>query len=192
VVLGLPRGGVVVAFEIAKALDAPLDVLVVRKLGVPWQPELAMGAVASNGVEILDSPLIQSIDISPVAIAEIVAREQEEVAKREELFRSGRNAQNFVGQTVILADDGIATGSTMLAASEAVRMRGGRETVIAVPVASRQAKAALEARGNKFVCLAAPRHFQAVGEWYESFTQVTDEEVKELLAARSGAQTGNH
>lgn len=182
VVVALPRGGVPVAFEIAQRLHAPLDVLVVRKLGVPWQPELAMGAVASGGVRILDQALIDSLNLSNPVISRLIGKEEKEIERREALFRDGHPAQALSGRTVILVDDGAATGATMLAAMEAVRIEHPKEIVIAIPVASREACTAFKTEVDKYICLATPELFCAVGQWYESFPQVGDEEVQATLA----------
>jgi len=180
-VLALPRGGVPVAHEIAKRLHAPLDVMVVRKLGVPWQPELAMGAVASGGVTVLDDALIQYLNLHKSYIQALIAREKEEIERREHIFRNGRRAPELSGRTVILVDDGAATGSTMLAAVAAIRKQRPEKVIVAVPIASRSACESFEREADNCLCLATPEPFVAVGSWYESFPQVTDEEVKGLL-----------
>jgi putative phosphoribosyl transferase len=182
VVVGLPRGGIPVAFEIAQQLCAPLDVLTVRKLGVPWQSELAMGAVASGGVRILDRALIRSLNLSNYYVYGLIAKEEQAIEKREELLRGGHPAQTLSGRTVILVDDGVATGSTMIAAAEAVRMRHPKEIVVAVPVVSPEAYAIFKSASGECICLATPEPFFAVGQWYQSFQQVTDEEVEALLS----------
>lgn len=182
VVVALPRGGVPVAAEIAEQLHAPLDVLVVRKIGVPWQPERAMGAVASGGVRILDRALIRSLNLSDYFVYSLVAQEEQVIERRETLYRNGSAAQVLSGRTVILVDDGAATGSTMLAAAEAIRRQHPKEIVLAIPVASREACAALGADFGRCVCLATPEPFYAVAQWYESFPQVADQQVQDLLA----------
>lgn len=182
VVVALPRGGVPVAFEIARELEAPLDIMVVRKLGAPWQPELAMGAVASGGIRLLDQALIRSLNLSNYYVYGLIAKEEREIERREALFRDGYPAQALSGKKVILVDDGAATGSTMLAAAEAVKQQHPKEVVIAVPVASRQACVTFQAEVGKCFCLATPEPFYAVGQWYKSFPQVADEEVQELLS----------
>lgn len=182
VVLGLPRGGIPVAFEIAQRLGAPLDVVVVRKLGVRWQPELAMGAVASGGIRILDQALIRSLNLSNYFVYGTIAKEEKEIQRREALFRDGRPAPQLAGRTVILVDDGAATGATMLAAAEAVRGQYPKRIVIAIPVASRDAYAKFEAEVGKCICLAIPHPFFAVSHWYKSFPQVSDDEVQQLLS----------
>jgi putative phosphoribosyl transferase len=182
VVVGLPRGGVPVAFEVAQRLRAPLDVLTVRKLRVPWQRELAMGSVASGGIRVLDHALIRSLNLSNYYVYGLIAREESELARREALYHDGHPAQVLSGRTVILIDDGAATGSTMLAAREAVVTKRPKEIVIAVPVASCEAYDAFKVEGTCF-CLATPEPFFAVGQWYESFPQISDEEVKALLCS---------
>ena len=182
IVLALPRGGVPVGFEVARALGAPLDVVVVRKLGVPWQPELAMGAIASGGVRILDEKLIRQEGVSQEEIEKIVIREALEAERREQLYRAGRPALDVRNRTVILVDDGLATGSTMLAAVKCVKSLHPSAVIVAAPVASRQACAHIREWAGECVCLATPRPFSAVGEWYEDFRQTSDLEVRDLLA----------
>ena len=182
VVIALPRGGVSVAAEIAKHLRAPLDVVVVRKVGVPWEPELAMGAVASDGVTKLDHGLIRSLGLSNYFVYALVAKEEIQVREREHLFRNGHPAVPISGRTILLVDDGAATGSTMLAATAALRKKNPKEIIVAVPVASRGAQASIEDEIGKFVCLSAPEPFVAVGQWYRSFPQISDEEVQRLLS----------
>ena len=181
IVLALPRGGVPVAFEVARALGVPLDVIVVRKLGVPWQPELAMGAIASGGVRVLDQELIRQEGISQEQVEAVAAREAEEVERREQLYRVGRPALDLRNRTVILVDDGLATGSTMLAAVKCVKSLQPSAVIIGVPVASRHAYEHLRHTVDECVCLALPERFGAVGEWYRNFRQTNDEEVRELL-----------
>ena len=181
IVLGLPRGGVPVAFEVARVLGAPLDVIVVRKLGVPWQPELAMGAIASCGVRVLDQQLIRMEGISLEDVEAVAAREEYEAERREQLYREGRPALELRGRTVILVDDGLATGSTMLAAVKCVKSLQPSTVIVAVPVASRQACAHLRHVADECVCLAVPEPFGSVGEWYQDFGQTSDAEVRDLL-----------
>jgi len=180
IVLGLTRGGVPVAGGVAAALGAPLDVLVVRKIGVPWQPELAMGAIA-GGVRTLDEHLIQEIGVSEVELEKIVDRETAEAHRRETLFRQGRPAPDIEGHTVILVDDGLATGSSMLAAVRYVDNARPARVVVAVPVGSVQACRHLKGQVSECICLATPEPFYAVGAWYEDFAQVSDAEVQRLL-----------
>jgi putative phosphoribosyl transferase len=181
VVLALTRGGAPVGFAVADRLHVPLDVVVARKLGVPWQPELAMGAVA-GAARILDSRMIQELGVPYEDVEEIVAREQAEMRRREELYRGGRPALNLKGQTAILIDDGLATGSTMLAAARHARSFEPAKVVVAVPVGSAEACERLRKEENDVVCLATPQFFYAVGEWYHDFAQTDDAEVRQLLA----------
>ena len=181
VVLGLPRGGVPVALEVARALSAPLDVLVVRKLGVPGHEEYAMGAIASGGIRVLSQVVIKGLRISEAAVAEVVAREEGELSRREAAFRNGRPALELAGRTVLLVDDGLATGSTMLAAVRAARAKGPARVVVAVPTGSAEACALLAKEADEVVCLDTPEPFRAVGLWYEDFSQTSDEQVKACL-----------
>lgn len=181
VVLALPRGGLPVAVEVAESLNASLDVVVVRKLGVPWQPELAMGALAGQ-TRVLDHQLIRDLRVSDEEVEAIVARETAELDRRERLFRKGRSPLNLKGRTVLLVDDGIATGSTMLAAARHVRSFRPERLIIAVPVCSAQALNALKKEADEVIYLAIPEPFFAVGEWYTEFQQVSDAEVQQMLA----------
>jgi len=181
IILALPRGGVPVGFEVARALAAPLDVVVVRKLGVPWQPELAMGAIASGGVRILDEKLIRQKGIPPEEIETVAAREVEEVERRELLYRGNRPPLELRNRPVVLVDDGLATGSSMLAAVKCVKSLQPSNVTVAVPVASRQACTLIRDEAGDCVCLATPTPFNAVGEWYQNFRQTSDTEVRELL-----------
>jgi putative phosphoribosyl transferase len=181
VVLALPRGGVPVGFEVAQALDAPFDVFVVRKLGTPGQEELAMGAIASGGVRVLNEEVVQALAIMPEQIDAIAAREAQELERRERDYRGNREQLDVRGRTVILVDDGLATGSTMRAAVAAVRQRGPEKIIVAVPVAACATCAKLQQEANETVCLYTPLEFYAVGQWYEDFSQVTDDQVRELL-----------
>lgn len=189
IVLALPRGGVPVGFEIAEALHADLDVFLVRKLGVPGQEELAMGALASGGVRVLNENLIEHLQIPHSVIDQIAAREQREIIRRERLYRDGRSPQPVKGRTVVLVDDGLATGATMLAAATAVRKSQPKQIIVAVPVASRETCDDFRKRVDRIVCAETPDPFFAVGEWYEHFTQTTDDEVQDLLAR---AARNNH
>ncbi len=180
VVLALPRGGVPVAFEVAHGLGVPLDVLVVKKLGAPGQPELAVGAVAAD-VVVLDQEIIALLGVPEWYVDKAVARERPEVERQAQLFRGERPALNVRGATVILVDDGVATGSSMSAAVDAVRKLGGVRVIIATPVAAPQAVEKLQNRADEVICLEAPHGFAAVGIYYEDFTQTTDEEVCRLL-----------
>lgn len=182
IVLGLPRGGVPVAFEIAKRLNAPLDVFIVRKLGVPWQQELAMGAVATGGVRVLNDDVVRAYGISDDEIALVEVTEQKELARRERVYRGERPALDVSGRTVVLADDGIATGTTMRAALAALRKLQPARLVVAVAVAPLSAYDELKAEADEVICLLTPEAFYAISMWYERFAQTTDEEVRELLA----------
>ena len=180
-VLALPRGGVPVAFEAAQGLHAPLDVFVVRKLGVPGHEELAFGAIAPGSVLILNQLLVRQLGISQQMINAVVAREKEELARRERIYRGARPPPEVRGQTVILIDDGLATGATMLAAAKALWKERPEETVVAVPVAARETCHDLESEVDRVVCAVTPEPFYAVSRWYEDFSETTDEEVRELL-----------
>ncbi|MBD2253304.1 phosphoribosyltransferase [Nostoc parmelioides] len=180
-VLALPRGGVPVGFEVARALNAPLDVLVVRKLGVPDNEELAMGAIASGGVRILNQSIVNDIQISDEVIARVAVQEERELERRESMYRGDRPFPNLKGQTVILVDDGLATGATMWAAIIAVRQQQPKEIVIAVPVAAPETCEEIQRKVEKIVCANTPSPFYSVGMWYEKFPQTTDDEVRELL-----------
>ena len=183
IVLGLPRGGVPVAYEIARRIGAPLDVLIVRKLGVPGHPEVAMGAIASGGIRVVDQPIADALGVSAKAFESIEQRERAELERRERTFRSGQAPLDVAGKTVVLVDDGLATGASMIAAIEALRTRQPKRVVAAVPVAPRETCAALRERTDEMICLLTPTHMTAVGLWYEDFEQTTDLEVHELLAA---------
>jgi len=180
VILALPRGGVPVGFAIAERLHLPMDVLVARKLGVPWQPELAMGAIAGH-VRVLDERLIRELGIDNEGIDLIVSREQAEIKRREELYRGGRPPLELRGRTVVLVDDGLAMGSTMTAAARSVQTLNPAAVVVAVPIGSRQACERLTREADDVVCLAAPEPFFAVGRWYRDFHQVSDTEVQSHL-----------
>jgi putative phosphoribosyl transferase len=184
-VLALPRGGVPVAFEVARALRAPLDVFIVRKLGVPGHEELAMGAIASGGVRVLNAGIVHQLNIPPSALDAVAQEETLELRRRELLYREDRPPLDLTSRTAILVDDGLATGSTMRAAIAAVRQHQAARIVVAVPVAAPDAVEALEGSVDEVVCPLAPRSFQAVGQWYDRFDQTTDDEVRELLAQAS-------
>jgi predicted phosphoribosyltransferase len=188
VVLALPRGGVPVAHEVAKALHAPLSVFVARKLGVPGYPELAMGAIASGGSVVLDEGLVGRLGVSRQQLQQVVIDEAGEVARREELYRGGRELPDLEGKTVILVDDGLATGATMRAAALALRELNPAKIVVAVPVAAEETCRQFEDVADHVVCAVTPRPFYAVGQWYEDFDQTTDEDVRALLAqSRDGS-----
>ncbi len=182
IVLALPRGGVPVAYEVASALHAPLDVFVVRKLGTPGQPELAMGAIASGGVRVLNREVVDALAIPAEQIEEVTAVEAEELRRREQQYRGVRPPLDVRGKTVILVDDGLATGSTMRAAAAALRQEGARKIVVAVPVAAEASCASLRDEVDELICGAMPEPFWAVGQWYRDFEQTTDDEVRALLA----------
>jgi putative phosphoribosyl transferase len=181
IVLALPRGGVPVGFEVAQGLNAPLDVLVVRKLGVPEQEELAMGAIASGGVRIINEHIINLMNISEETIARVAAQEERELERRELLYRGDRPDPELEGHIVILVDDGLATGATMWAAVASVRRHHPATMVIAVPVGAVATCQELQTAVNQVVCLATPEPFYSVGLWYEDFPQTTDEQVRDLL-----------
>jgi predicted phosphoribosyltransferase len=181
VVLALPRGGVPVGFAIARQLQLPLDVLIVRKLGVPWQRELAMGAIA-GGVRVLDEQMIGDLGISSQEIDRIAEQEQAEIRRREALYRHGKEPLDLAGRSVILVDDGLATGSTMSAAARAVARCSPARVTIAIPVGSREACALVLREADELVCLARPEPFVAVSRWYRNFAQTGDAEVEHLLA----------
>jgi predicted phosphoribosyltransferase len=181
VVLALPRGGVPVGYEVARALGAPLDVFVVRKLGVPGHPELAMGAIASGGVRVLNQDVLESIAVSQAAIDGVTRTEQAELERRERAYRDGRPPVPIGRRVVVLVDDGLATGSTMRAAVLAVRRLQPARVVVAVPVGAWQACHELRAVADQVVCPFTPEPFRAVGLWYADFSQTTDREVRQLL-----------
>jgi putative phosphoribosyl transferase len=178
-VLALPRGGVAVGFEVAHALRAPLDVFIVRKLGFPGHEEFAMGAIASGGVRVMNP--MPGMDVAPEAVAAVVAREQDELVRREHLYRGDRPAVGIRGRTVIVVDDGLATGSTMRAAVTSIRQQHPAHLVVAVPVGAEETCRQLHAEADEVICAATPYPFRAVGLWYESFPQASDDEVHELL-----------
>jgi putative phosphoribosyl transferase len=188
-VLALPRGGVPVAYEVAKALGAPLDVFQVRKLGLPGHEELAMGAIATGGVRVRNPEVVEYLRIPDEVIDEVTARERRELERRERLYREGRPALSPRGRVVIFVDDGLATGSTMRAAVLALRQQQPASIVVAVPVAAKQTCEELRAVADKVVCAVTPDPFYAVGLWYEDFAQTTDEEVRELLARAENKRT---
>jgi len=186
IVLGLPRGGVPVAFEVAQRLGASLDVFIVRKLGVPGFEELAAGAIASGGVRVLNEDVMRAIPHADQAINAITARETAELERREQIYREGRPPPELRDRIVILVDDGLATGATMRAAVKALRERGAAKIVVAVPVGPPDTCHELEERADETICLSTPEFFQAVGQYYEDFSQTSDEDVRELL--RQAAQ----
>ncbi len=184
--LALPRGGVPVGFEVAEALRAEFDLFLVRKLGLPGHEELAIGAIASGGVRVLNHSLVEAFELSPAIVESIAVREQRELERREASYRSGWSPANVHGRTVILIDDGLATGATMLAACRALQLQSPKRIVVAVPVASQSACDELRVEVDDVICLATPEPFGAVGIWYKDFAQTSDEEVRQLLSQAAG------
>lgn len=185
-VLALPRGGVPVAYEVAQALHAPLDVLIVRKLGLPGQEELAIGAIASGGIQILNQDIVELLGVSPSVIERITERERAELQRREQQYRAGRPAPDVRDRTVILVDDGLATGASMLAAVHGLRTQDPARIVAGVPTAASQAVELLARAVEEIVCVMMPEPFDGVGKWYENFSQTTDDEVRILLQETAG------
>jgi putative phosphoribosyl transferase len=185
IVLGLPRGGVPVAFEVAKALKAPLDIFLVRKLGAPGQKELAMGAIAPGGVRVLNHDVVQALNISDEIIETIAAEEQQELERREQAYRGDRPKPDVRGHTLILVDDGLATGASMRAAVIALRGQEPARIIVAVPTAAPETCEALKGEVDEIVCVATPQPFLGIGASYEEFSQMTDEEVRELIEQAS-------
>ncbi len=187
IVLGLPRGGVPVAYEVARHLRAPLDVFLVRKLGVPGFEELAAGAIASGGVRVLNEDVLRALPNAEQTIESITARERAELERREHEYREGRPAPELQNRIAILIDDGLATGATMRAAVKALRQRGAAKIVVAVPVGPPDTCREMAQEADEVVCLSTPVFFQAVGQYYEDFSQISDEEVRDLLARAAPA-----
>ena len=183
-VLALPRGGVPVAYEVAKVLTAPLDVFIVRKLGVPGHEELAMGAIASGGIRALNTSVIRQLNIPQSAIDAVAAREADEVCRREALYRGGKSPLKIENRTIILVDDGLATGSSMKAAVAALRQQHPAKIIVAVPTAPSETCDELKREADEVICAATPAPFYAVGQWYENFDQTTDTEVTELIGRK--------
>ena len=192
IVLALPRGGVPVAYEVASALGAPMDVFLVRKLGTPGHRELAMGAIASGGVRVLNEDVVHWYGISASAIERVAREEEEELERRERVYRDDRPPSDFTNKAVILIDDGLATGSTMRAAAQAVRARRPARVVIAVPVGAPQTCAELAAVADEVICVRMPEPFSAVGQWYLNFNQTDDDEVRDLLQKSSVTPQTHH
>jgi putative phosphoribosyl transferase len=190
VVLGLPRGGIPVAYEIARALDAPLDVILVRKIGLPAQPELAMGAIGEDGVRVINDDVVDAEHVSDLQFAAVEERERAELGRRAERYRPGLPRVPLTGKTAIVVDDGIATGSTARAACQVARAHGAARVVLAVPVAPPASIAALASVADEVVCVEAPEPFLAIGQWYEDFAQTGDEEVVDLLRQSGRAESG--
>lgn len=182
IVLGLPRGGVPVAFEIARALHAPLDVLNVRKLGLPSQEELAMGAIATGGVRVLNKEIIAAVGVTPEVLNEVTAVQRSELDRRERLYRSGRPAPELRGRTVVLVDDGIATGATVRAAISVLRAQKPLRIILATPVAQASVAEELAREVDEFACVITPGDLYAIGAWYDNFQQLTDDQVRAILA----------
>jgi putative phosphoribosyl transferase len=180
-VLALPRGGVPVGFEVASRLGAPLDIILVRKIGLPGHEEFAIGAIASSDLSFLNEEVVAKLKVPREKIEEVIRREREEMARRAEAYGAGMNP-NVEGRTVILVDDGLATGSTMRVAVRAVRQKNPTRVVVAVPVASESACADMELEADEVVCVHVPETFYAVGQWYDQFPQTSDQEVEDLLA----------
>lgn len=188
IVLALPRGGVPVGAVVAESLGLPLDVFVVRKLGVPGHPELAMGAIASGGVRVMNRDVVDGLGVRPDLIEAVVRRENDELTRRERAYRGGRAPLDVRGKTVLLVDDGLATGATMRAAVEALRACDAERIVVAVPVGAPETCDAMTDEADDVVCAVAPQPFGAVGNWYEDFEQTSDEEVQALLARRASGR----
>ncbi|MFI7028521.1 phosphoribosyltransferase [Microbispora rosea] len=181
VVVGLPRGGVPVAFQVARALGAPLDVIVVRKLGVPYQPELGFGAIGEGGVRVVNPDVVRLANMTRDEMAGVERRERAELERRARRFRAGREPVDLAGRTVIVVDDGIATGGTARAACQVARAHGASRVVLAVPVGAPETIASLRRDADEVVCLDTPDHFYAIGAWYDDFTQTSDEDVIDCL-----------
>ena len=190
-VLALPRGGVPIGYEVARALNAPLDVFIVRKLGIPGYEELAMGAIASGGVRVLNDQLVRAIGIPEYVIDAVAQWEQKELERRERLYRGDRPPPDVRGRTVVLVDDGLATGATMLAAVRALKQQQPGRIVVAVPTASPDTCELLKNEADEVICAITPEPFHAVGLWYDDFSQTSDEEVRELLARSSAPDLPN-
>jgi len=186
IVLGLPRGGVPVAFAVAGALHVPLDVFVVSKLGTPWNRELAMGAVAEGGVQVLDLSIVRALGVSEEDIQEVAAAARKEVEYRHESYRGGRRPLELAEKTIILVDDGIATGCSILAAVAAIRRRKAARVVVAVPVAPASGCSAIRMEADEVISVAEPELFLAVSQWYQDFSQISDEDVQRLLEDAAG------
>jgi len=190
IVLALPRGGVPVGYEVAQHLHAPLDVLCVRKLGVPGHAELAMGAVASGGVRVLNHEVVGNLRLSTLSLDEVSQRERRELERRERLYRGARPYPSLARKCVILVDDGLATGATMQAAVRAVRQQHAAEVIVAVPAGPSETVGRLACDADEVLCLATPRWFSSVGQWYTHFEQVSDAQVQQLLKAPQSNATG--
>jgi len=192
IVLGLPRGGIVVAYEVAVQLNLPLDACIVRKLGVPWQPELAMGAIATGGVRVLNDDVVRDCGISPAEIDAVATREQHELTRREQAYRPGQPFPGVAGKTVIVVDDGVATGATIRAAIQVIRQQGAARIVIAVGAAPPSTVRELEHEADQVVAVLTPEPFAAIGAWFQDFEQVSDAEVQQLLSRKIPARIEEH
>ncbi len=190
IVLALPRGGVPVAYEIARALDIPLDVFLVRKLGTPGHPELAMGAIASGGIRVLNEDVVQALNVPQRQIDAVAEQEQRELERRDAAYRQGRSVPELTNRTVILVDDGLATGSTMKAAVQAVKQQQPKRIIVAVPVGALETCRMLGDMADEVICARTPQPFSAVGQWYRDFTQTSDDEVMSLLEESQGDLKG--
>ena len=190
IVLGLARGGVPVAFEVARALDSPLDVLVVRKLGVPFHTELALGAIGEDDTEVLNAELIERLGISTGQVAAVIKRERAELARRVDLYQRDRTPLELAGRTAIIVDDGLATGATAHVAVNVARARGAKNVIVAVAVSPPETIAELERLDVEVISLLVPSEFQAVGEWYDDFTQTSDDDVTSLLRQSTVREPG--
>lgn len=191
IVLALPRGGVPVAWEVASALGLPLDVFVVRKIGFPSQPELAMGAIASGGVRVMNEDLLRQVHVADDVIDEMTETESEELRRRELSYREGRPPLAVAGRSVILVDDGLATGSTMRAAVRALKQQHAARVIVAVPVGAAESCRAVQKEADQVICLEQPEDFRAVGQWYDDFAQTTDHEVRALLEKSTVLETAD-
>lgn len=191
IVLALPRGGVPVGYEVARALGVPLDVFLVRKLGTPGHEELAMGAIASGGVQLLNSDVVRALHVTPEQLQRAVQREEQELVRREREYRDDRPAPTIAGRTVLLVDDGLATGATMRVAVRALRLEHPARIVVAVPVGAMETCAALETEADEVVCAETPEPFYAVGMWYQRFDQTSDAEVRDLLRDAAALPAGS-
>ena len=189
-VLALPRGGVPVGFEVARALHAPLDVFIVRKLGVPGHEEYAMGAIASGGVRVVNERAVRLLDIDDATLEAVIRSEQQELERRERLYRDDLPPPDVRGRAALLVDDGLATGSTMLAAVRALHTRRPERIVVAVPIAAAETCEQLRSDADEVICASTPELFRAVGLWYEDFSQTSDDEVRDLLARSRRDRTG--
>jgi predicted phosphoribosyltransferase len=190
IVLALPRGGVPVAYEIARALDIPLDVFLVRKLGTPGHPELAMGAIASGGIRVVNEDVVQALNVPQRQIDAVAEQEQRELERRDAAYRQGRSVPELTNRTVILVDDGLATGSTMKAAVQAVKQQQPKRIIVAVPVGALETCRMLGDMADEVICARTPQPFSAVGQWYRDFTQTSDDEVMSLLEESQGDLKG--